>query len=122
MSFHNLKIFFWLLTIVGSLLPLFIGCGSTPLTTQELKTLYGPFHEGETIKLRPTDLTLSPMFHKWGDKSSGKFYPDYAYLEKVECNSMAYLSDGLFVTGFLVNPKKQAGILASFTIGVAIVI
>jgi len=83
----------------------FTACGPAPLTTKELKELYGPFEQGETIKLRPIDLIHSPMGHIWGN-SSGNFNPEYGYLEKVECKSIAYLSDGLFVTGFLVKPKK----------------
>ncbi|NVK64440.1 MAG: prolyl oligopeptidase family serine peptidase [Flavobacteriales bacterium] len=84
---------------------LLLGClvlsCSSPRNLEEIKQDYGSFAEGETIKLIEADYRKTPIAHKV------EHHPElFTYLEDVEIYSMAHLSDGLFITGYVVQPKQ----------------
>lgn len=69
---------------------------------ESIKKDFGSF-EGKSIQILPKDYTSTPIYKRIQQ------HPDhYAYLDSVSVYSMAHLSDGLFITGFVVTPK-QAG-------------
>jgi len=75
-------------------------CSEKPKSLNEVKSDFGPF-EGETIKVRPIDYTKTPI------NNAVKHHPEnYTYLSKVDIYSIGHISDGLFLTGLMVAPKK----------------
>ncbi|MCB0806985.1 MAG: prolyl oligopeptidase family serine peptidase [Bacteroidales bacterium] len=93
----NRKIFFFIFLLQF----LLFSCGTNQPNTDELKKKYGDLSETR-IKLIPVDYTKTPINKKI------KHHPEnYIFLDKIDIFSMAYLSDGLFITGFLVAPKNK---------------
>lgn len=86
------------------ILPLFflvlVSCSEKPQSLEQVKSSFGPFGK-ETIKVRPLDYTKTPIYN------AVEHHPeDYEYLNKVDIFSIAHMSDGLFLTGLMVKPKK----------------
>ncbi|MGK7397435.1 MAG: alpha/beta hydrolase family protein [Candidatus Cyclobacteriaceae bacterium M3_2C_046] len=76
-------------------------CSEKTKSIEEIKADFGTF-ENETIKLKPIDYTKTPVYN------SVKHHPDmYAYLDKVDISSIGHISDGLFLTGLMVEPKQS---------------
>ncbi|MEQ8471098.1 MAG: prolyl oligopeptidase family serine peptidase [Marinoscillum sp.] len=70
------------------------------ITTESVRAMFGEFEPGQLIKLRPVDVTGTPVYRRI------EHHPDqYSYLNDVEIFSLIYDSDGLMVTGLLVKPK-----------------
>ncbi len=76
-----------------------ISCGPKTPDTEELKQKFGDF-AGGTIKMLPVDYTQTPI-----NKKIDHHPEDFTFLNEVDIYSMAHLSDGNFVTGFVVKPK-----------------
>lgn len=86
--------------ILLSLLLFLFSCSKKPKSLEEVKSDFGTF-EKETIKVRPIDYTKTPIYNVV------KHHPDdYAYLDNVDISSIAHISDSLFLTGLMVEPKQ----------------
>lgn len=83
-----------------------MGCGVShePISPEQVKAVFGTFAPGEKIRLKPMDLSHTPIAKKLEHHAE-----EYAYLNEVEIQKMVYESDGLMVTGFLVKPRQVAG-------------
>lgn len=93
--FYKLAIF---LGLVSSL----YGCQSGSSEPIMDKSVYSNFAGDQNIKTLPFDY-LSSSF-----SPEIKNNPDqFAYLKQVEILRMGYLSDGLFITGFVVKPRAE---------------
>lgn len=85
--------------ILLALLALF-SCSEKTKSIEEIKAEFGSF-ENKTIKQKPVDYTKTPIYN------SIKHHPDdYTYLDKVDISSIGHISDGLFLTGLIVEPKQ----------------
>lgn len=78
-----------------------ISCTQKPRSIEEVKSDFGNF-DGKTIKMIPIDYTKTPA-----NKAVEHNPEEYAYLKDVNIFSIGHLSDGLFLTGLLVAPKKE---------------
>ena len=86
--------------LIYPLLILITGCFSHKgPSTEELKLKYGDFN-GSSIKWLSVDYEKTPI-----NKKILHHPEDFEYLDKVEIYSIAHISDGLFLTGFMVAPK-----------------
>ena len=72
------------------------------LTSAQVKEEYGEFNPEQLIIKRSVDISHTPI-----NKKVVNHPEQYQYLNKVEIFSIVYQSDGLMVTGFLVEPKSQ---------------
>lgn len=83
-----------------SLVLLLMSCGRDR-TIEEIKADYGDFNNS-TIKFMPIDYTKTPVYNQV------KHHPEkYTYLDDVDIVSIGHMSDGLFITGLMVSPKKE---------------
>ncbi len=78
-----------------------ISCSEKQRSIEEVKLDFGDF-EGRTIKMIPVDYTKTPIY-----KAVEHHPEEYTYLDDVSIFSVGHISDGLFLTGFLVAPKKE---------------
>jgi dipeptidyl aminopeptidase/acylaminoacyl peptidase len=77
-----------------------VSCSDSSKSIQEIKNDFGDF-QTKSIKLLPADYTKAPIF-----KTIEHQPENYGYLNDVDIYRMGHMSDGLFLTGFLVAPKK----------------
>ncbi len=78
-----------------------LSCSSSR-SLEEVKQDFGTFAEGETIRLIEADYRHTPIAHKV------EHHPElFTYLDEVDIFSMAHLSDELFITGYVVQPKRS---------------
>lgn len=71
------------------------------ISSAEIKAAFGEFEPGQLIRLRPVDVSSTPVYKRI------EHHPEqYDYLKEVEISSMIYDSDGLMITGLLVKPVK----------------
>lgn len=87
--------------LVIPILLVLISCSVKHRTLEEVKMDFGDF-EGKTIKMIPVDYTKTPIY-----KAIEHHPEEYTYLKDVNIYSIGHISDGLFLTGFLVAPKKE---------------
>lgn len=78
-----------------------ISCKHHTKSIEQIKADFGDF-QNESITLRPVDYTKTPI-----NKTIQHHPEKYNYLKDVDIYSMAHTSDSLFITGFLVQPKKD---------------
>jgi len=77
------------------------GC-ETP--TIDAKERWGPFNPGELIKYEEIDYRDTPVYKQISDEKG--LLPEYSYMEDVVVNRIGYMSDGLLVTGLMVQPTN----------------
>ncbi|MBK6264019.1 prolyl oligopeptidase family serine peptidase [Marivirga sp. S37H4] len=76
-----------------------ISCNS-PKAPESIRNTFGEFN-GSNILLHSVDYQNAPIAKRI------KHHPEnYTYLDQVEIHSMAYNSDSLMISGFMVQPKK----------------
>ncbi|MEP4532036.1 MAG: prolyl oligopeptidase family serine peptidase [Cyclobacteriaceae bacterium] len=85
-----------------SLLFLLATCGQQKKATpEEVRQSFDGFDLEEQIKIKPVDVSQTPIYKRV------EHHPEnYEFLDDVEIFRMAYNSDGLIVTGFVVKPKN----------------
>lgn len=76
-------------------------CKEKPRSLEEIKNDFGQF-QNQTIKLLPIDYTQYPI-----NNAIAHHPENYEYLEGVNLFSVGHISDGLFITGLMVAPKKE---------------
>lgn len=78
-----------------------MSCHDNRRSIEEVQADFGDF-SSQTIKLLPVDYTQTPIY------KTVSHNPDrYAYLDDIDIFSVGHMSDGLFLTGLLVAPKKE---------------
>ncbi|HKL02446.1 MAG TPA: hypothetical protein VJ911_02175, partial [Cryomorphaceae bacterium] len=83
------------------MISLLAACGKDSKSIDEIKATYGDFGNG-TIKYLSIDYTKTPI-----NKAVEHHPEEYTYLDAVDIFSIGHMSDGLFVTGLMVAPKKK---------------
>lgn len=63
------------------------------------------FSEKEHLKYEPIDYTQTPIYSKISKKN--KLLPEYQYLDSVDIFRTGQLSDSIYLSGFMVKPKKE---------------
>ena len=66
---------------------------------------WGGFEKGELIKVEPIDYKETPIAKKILRK--GKLKKGFEYIDQIKIDRLVYDSDGLMVTGFVVQPKEK---------------
>lgn len=66
---------------------------------------WGEFTKGELIKIEPIDYRNTPIGKKILKK--GKLKKGFEYVDQIKIDRLVYDSDGLMVTGFVVQPKEK---------------
>ncbi|SFT85887.1 Dienelactone hydrolase [Lishizhenia tianjinensis] len=88
------------ITCIILVIILLSSCGEVELTTIELKQKFGAFLN-DSIKTLPIDYSASPI-----SKTIQHNLDQYTYLTEVKSEKLAFLSDGKFLTGAIVQPKE----------------
>lgn len=99
LKLRQLQVLFILFSVI------IVSCGRYKPTSEEVKKSWGKFENGQTIKYRLVDLQRTPIYKKISE--NGVFREDYKFLDSVNIYSIIHLSDGLYITGFIVTPKKE---------------
>lgn len=80
---------------------LIMSCGHQTKSLEEIKKDFGDFQH-QTIKTIPIDYTTTPV-----NEIIEEHPEKYKYLDDVLLYSIGHISDGLFIKGLLVKPKKE---------------